>query len=562
MPDHERVVRPWPFPARQPSSEVLEWRTDILASREGEQRIALRPVPRETLTCRHLLDADGMARAAELARVGFTADWLVPLWSMATAPEITVLETDTTIPMATRNADYRSPGYAALASDGGEARLLQVAAVLSDRLELSEPIGVNLTNAIVAPARRAVLTASVEIERRRQGQGIVTASFRLLDSADMSGISGAAIYLAIDASYSMSGAAMNGAIAAVQALIADLGSTVPPTAKNDICILTWHEAVGSMMVKRDSDAGDFADLATWLSVPVVMAGATDFGAAVSEAATFFAGAGAKRRVILFITDGEPYPASSVDTAVTTLGEISDVEVFGFNIGLANTGATALLDNTPGDGVPVIAPGDADTLLSSLRMAFTGLPSYLGRDVLIDASVLRQPLRDTISQTVEMVDNGFGPVVIEPTRSYLQRRSTITFSDYGRHDAWSRRRWLHSLRGRQQAFWLPTWGRELVLQADTAADDDFLIVAPDIDLTTWIDRHLMIDLPTGGIFRAVTAASFDALGHRLSIAATGVDIPAATPVHFLTKMRLDTDRIELEHSATRTGMSATVIEVPV
>jgi hypothetical protein len=51
-------------------------------------------------------------------------------------------------------------------------------------------------------------------------------------------------------------------------------------------------------------------------------------------------------------------------------------------------------------------------------------------VLIDPTVLRQPLRDTIGQTVEMVDNGFGPVVIEPTRDYLQRRSTITFSDYG------------------------------------------------------------------------------------------------------------------------------------
>ena len=552
----------WPFPARAPNSEVLEWRTDILASREGEQRIALRPVPRETLTLRHLLDVDGMARAAELARSGFSSEWLVPLWSMAAVPGITVLETDTTIPMATRNADYRAPGFAVLTADGGDAVLVDVAQVFSDRLELAAPVGVSLTKAIVAPVRRAVLTAQVEIERHRQGQGIVTASFRLLDSADLSGISGAAIYIAIDASYSMSGAPMNGAIAAVQALIADLGLTVPPTAKNDICILTWHEVVGTMILRRDADTDDFADLASWLSNPVVLAGATDFGMAVSEAAGFFAGSGAKRRVILFITDGEPYPASSVDTAITTLDGISDVEVFGFNIGLADTSATALLDNTPEDSVPVIAPGDTDTLLSSLRRAFTGLPSYLGLDVLIDPSVLHQPLRDTIGQTVEMVDKGFGPVVVVPTRSYLQRRSTITFSDYGQQSAWSRRRWLHGLRGRQQSFWLPTWGRELVLQADITADDDFLIVAPDFDLSTWIDRHIMFDLPTGGVFRQVTAASFDALGHRLTIVPPGVDVPIGSPVHILTKMRLDTDRIELEHSATRTGMSATVIEVPV
>ncbi|MCF6317350.1 MAG: VWA domain-containing protein [Marinosulfonomonas sp.] len=552
----------WPFPARQPGSEVLEWRTDILASREGEQRIALRPVPRETLTCRHLLDADGMVKAAELTRAGFAAKWLVPLWSMASSLGADVAETDTTIPIVTGNADYRAPGYAALAADGGEAVLVEITSVFSDRLDLAAPVGVNLTKAIVAPVRRAVLSAPVEIERRRQGQGIVTATFRLLDGANLSGISGAAIYIAIDNSYSMSGAAMNGAIAAVQALIAELGLTVPPAVKNDICILTWHDAVGAMILRRDADAADFADIADWLAAQGALGSGTDFGVAVSEATAFFAEAGAKRRVLLFITDGEPYPPSTVDAAIATLDGIPDVEVFGFNIGLTDTSFTAMLDNTPGDGVPVIAPGDTDTLLSSLRRAFTGLPTYLGRDVLIDPTVLRQPLRDTIGQTVEMVDNGFGPVVIEPTRSYLQRRSTITFSDYGAANQWSRRRWLHSLRGRQRSFWLPTWGRELVLQADVEAGDDFLIVAPAFDLATWVNRHIMFDLPTGGMFRQINAASFDALGHRLTIAPPGVDIPVATPIHILTKMRMDTDRIELEHSAIRTAMSATVIEVPV
>jgi len=559
MPDPTPTL--WPFAARQPTSEVLEWRTDILASREGEQRIALRPTPRETLTCRHLLDASDMARAAELTRSGFGDEWLVPLWAMATSLGADVLETDTTILMATRNADYRAPGYAALASDGGEAFLVEVSQVFSDRLDLAVPIGVNLTNPIVTPVRRAVLAAPVEIERRRQGQGIVTAAFQLLDSADLSGISGAAIYIAIDNSGSMSGAAMTGAVAAVQALIADLGLTVPPAVRNDICILTWHDAVGAMIQRWDADAADFADIATWLSTQIALGGGTDFGVAMSEAESFFAGAGTKRRVILFITDGEPYPPSSVNPAIATLAGIPDVEVFGFNIGLADTTFTTLLDNTPEDGVPVITPGDTDTLLSSLRRAFTGLPTYLGRDVLIDPTVLRKRLRDTIGQTVEMVDNGFGPVVIEPTRSYLQRRSTITFSDYGAAPRWLRRRWLHGLRGRQRSFWLPTWGRELVLQADIVASDDFLIVAPDVDLTTWIDLHIMFDLPTGGVFRQITTASFDALGHRLSIVPPGVDVPASTPVHILTKMRLDTDRIELEHSVTRTNMSATVIEVP-
>ena len=42
----------WPFPATQEITEVLEWRTDVLPSRAGEQRIALRPRPREIVTLR------------------------------------------------------------------------------------------------------------------------------------------------------------------------------------------------------------------------------------------------------------------------------------------------------------------------------------------------------------------------------------------------------------------------------------------------------------------------------------------------------------------------------
>ena len=88
-------------------------------------------------------------------------------------------------------------------------------------------------------------------------------------------------------------------------------------------------------------------------------------------------------------------------------------------------------------------------------------------MLTDPAVLRQPLAESIAQSVEYIDNGFGPIVIEPVLTHVQRRSTITLIDRGAR-RWSRRRWLYSLRGRQRAFWLPTWGRELALQAPLAS----------------------------------------------------------------------------------------------
>jgi hypothetical protein len=379
MPEQAGLPQAWPFPVQQPIREILEWRTDVLQSREAEQRIALRPVPREIVTYAHVLDAAGITRATELVRAGFTTEWLVPLWSMTSRPGVDLVETDLVIPMDTSLGDWRGPGHAVVATDGGEAHAIEVAAVFPDRLELASPVGVALADVLVAPAQRAILTAPVEITRRRQSLGTVTASFTLRDGAD-------------------------------------LGAT-------------------------------------------------------------------------------PYP------------------------------------------------------------------SHLGLDVLTEPTVLRQPLAESVSQAVEMVDNGFGPLAIEPVRDYLQRRSSITLVDYGAEARWTRRRWLHSLRGRQRAFWLPTWGRELVLQEPLTAASTSMVVGPIADPGSLVGRQVMFDLPAGPIFREITGAAFDALGHRLDIAAPGVLVPAETPVHFLTRVRLDADRIELEHTATRTEMSVAVIEVP-
>ena len=58
------------------------------------------------------------------------------------------------------------------------------------------------------------------------------------------------------------------------------------------------------------------------------------------------------------------------------------------------------------------------------------PQHQGLDVLTDPAVLRQPLAETLGQTVEAIDNGFGPVVLEPVLTHVQRRSTITIIDRG------------------------------------------------------------------------------------------------------------------------------------
>ncbi|NPD21427.1 hypothetical protein [Alterinioella nitratireducens] len=368
----------WPFPVRQPVSEVLEWNTDTLITEAAEQRIALRTDPRSILTYTHLLDGTGLARAAELARAWALDEWILPLWHLARPATAPIDVADLTVFVDTSEGTFEAPGQAVIAADGGEANYVEFSAVLPDRLELGEPAGVSLAHPIVAPVGIGILTRPVEIDRRRQGLGTVTARFTLQDA---------------------------------------------------------------------------------LAIPV-----------------------------------------------------------------------------------------------------SSYPTHLGLHVLTDPAVLRQPLAESIAQSVEYIDNGFGPIVIEPVLTHVQRRSTITLVDRGTA-RWARRRWLHALRGRQRAFWLPTWGRELVLQAPVTSSATSLVIAGTADPGVWIGRHVMFEIASGPVFREITDAAYDALGIRLAIAAPGKSIPATTPVHLLTKVRLDTDRIELEHFGNRSEFAASLIEIP-
>ena len=94
-------------------------------------------------------------------------------------------------------------------------------------------------------------------------------------------------------------------------------------------------------------------------------------------------------------------------------------------------------------------------------------------------------------------------------------SVLTLKDVGPTKCWSRRRWLHRLRGRARAFWLPSWGREIALQQEGTPGDDVLIVASDLDPVDLIGWHVLLDLPGAPIFRQIASAAYDPLGLPLA-----------------------------------------------
>jgi hypothetical protein len=382
----------WPFAPAQEITEVLEWRTDVLTSRAGEQRIALRTRPREIVTFRHRLDALGLARAAELTRAEFAGNWHVPLWHLALQPGADLVQGATEVLLETALSDFRSGGSAAIAIDGKEAAAVVLASVQPDRLALAAPLdlaslgmapagpSIAARRVTIAPIRAALLTSAVEMTRRRQSDGTVSANFLLREPPDLA-------------------------------------------------------------------------------------------------------------------------------------------------------------------APVMA-------------------TYLGRPVQSDPSLLRSPLTTNLRRAVEYVDNGFGPVALEPLREIFERGETITLKAQGPTARQALRRWLWSLRGRQLSFWLPSWGRELQLRSAMTSGSVLMRVAPVTSLTAYLGRRIMLEMPTALRFRSIGAAIAEGADHRLTLSSNlGEPVPLGTKVHFLTAMRADADRVEIQHGAVASEVSLPVIEVP-
>lgn len=191
-----------------------------------------------------------------------------------------------------------------------------------------------------------------------------------------------------------------------------------------------------------------------------------------------------------------------------------------------------------------------------------VPMHLGYPVLTDPSVMRRPLAASLRQTVEYVDNGFGPVVVEPLRDLVERTETITLRAQGATARARLAAWLHALRGRHAAFWLPGWGRELQLMAAMTASTQVMRVTPVGAPDPWIGRSILIEAPGGPVFRSITAAATDLDAHRLTLSSgVGMPVPAETPVHLMTLVRSDSDRIDLRHGAVASEVSLALVEVP-
>ncbi|UYA98697.1 putative virion structural protein [Xanthomonas phage vB_Xar_IVIA-DoCa5] len=197
----------------------------------------------------------------------------------------------------------------------------------------------------------------------------------------------------------------------------------------------------------------------------------------------------------------------------------------------------------------------------------GLPVYRDVQVMTDRSVVLSDMSERILRAVDVFDNGSGPIAVDQVRAYPERTEMLSMDALDRASAWRMRRWLHSRRGKQRSFWIPSWNPDLIILEDVGSTSSSLTVRPIGYPLYYGVTDIMVELADGTrIFAHVLSGSTDPDGNEV----LSLDGPIGTAFAaanvaiccFMKHVRLDADRADIQHSyAGRASTSVAVTEVP-
>lgn len=191
------------------------------------------------------------------------------------------------------------------------------------------------------------------------------------------------------------------------------------------------------------------------------------------------------------------------------------------------------------------------------------PQYLNRDVMTDNIVIQGSQNEVIERDIKSFDNQRGLMAIETEYNDSTQSRFMGWSLESRDELWQLKAWFQQLKGKQRAFWLPTWNDDLVVMEPIGATAAAITVNNTGFSLYYRANHLLLELKDGRQFYRKTLGCVENEdGHEV----IGIDkalgelvpIKVIKRLAFLDLVRLDTDRIEFSY---RLG-GAVDIAVPV
>lgn len=186
----------------------------------------------------------------------------------------------------------------------------------------------------------------------------------------------------------------------------------------------------------------------------------------------------------------------------------------------------------------------------------------GFDIVTDPPLVTTPLMNTLFQASTYVDNGQGPVAVESLRDFIEGRIQLAFMDTSAAARWRRKRWLHSLRGRERSFWLPSFTDDFELALTVLPASLVIDVEPlDGDPDSYVGMALMID-DGSKLYRVITGATAVDDVWRFSISSSLGRTVSNARISLMRKYRADTDEFEIvQNHHVFAETSFTCLEVP-
>jgi hypothetical protein len=201
------------------------------------------------------------------------------------------------------------------------------------------------------------------------------------------------------------------------------------------------------------------------------------------------------------------------------------------------------------------------LTETADLGSSSYEQYRGHDVVPDCPVLGGgSFTDGTAFEVSTFDNVVGDEVYFRARDDVEFTFQTRWHKFTRPDVFSLRQWLHSRRGKQKAFWLPTYAKDLTPAQSISGTT--VTVYNDILGRSGFDVE--IAHKNGTVYRRqVTGSSVGSPVNGRSTAdltidsSVTIDLDDIARISYLICCRFDADRVELEHRAK----GGTVVQMP-
>ena len=198
---------------------------------------------------------------------------------------------------------------------------------------------------------------------------------------------------------------------------------------------------------------------------------------------------------------------------------------------------------------------------------SGYDQYRGLDVLHDPQVIIGNPVERIARSVDLFDNGSGPVAVEINNNWISSSKTISFDVDTREQRWSARQFLHSLRGRQKTFWLPSGNRDLIPLSDLGSASTSITCLPiGYSLYYAVTDIMILDVDGSRYYNRILSSTTDGSGNEVLALqnAVGADLLVSDidSISFMSHVRLDSDKVDIRHEyGGRVTFSVPVKETP-